>query len=55
MIALAVFDLQTDKQKMRTSRKKSKSENSRKVISKDVVYFKIMKLVYNKSMNLILK
>ena len=39
--------LQSDDQRDRTSREKS--ENSRKVVSKEMVCFKIMKLVYNNS------
>jgi len=37
--------LQSDDQRERTSREKS--ENSRKVVSREMVCFKIMKLVYN--------
>jgi len=39
--------LQSDDQRDRTSREKS--ENSRKVVSREIVCFKIMKLVYNNS------
>jgi len=39
--------LKSDDQRDRTSREKS--ENSRKVVSREIVYFKIMKLVYKNS------
>jgi len=39
--------LQSDNQRGRTSREKS--ENSRKVVSREMMCFKIMKLVYNNS------
>jgi len=39
--------LQSDYQRDKTSREKS--ENSRKVVSREMVCFKIMKLVYNNS------
>jgi len=45
--ALMVSVLQSDDQRDRTSREKS--ENSRKVVSREMVCFKIMKLVYNNS------
>jgi len=47
-ITLAVFDRQTDEHKMRTPREKSK--NSRIVISRKMMCFKIMKLI-NKMIN----
>jgi len=46
-ITLTVLDLQSNKQRTWTLREKS--ENSRKVISKEIVCFKIIKLVYNKT------
>jgi len=42
-----VWVLQSDNQRDRTSREKS--ENSNKVVSREMVCFKIMKLVYNNS------
>jgi len=39
--------LQSDDQRGRTSREKS--DNSRKVVSREIVCFKIIKLVYNNS------
>jgi len=42
-----VFVLQSGDQRDRTSRERS--ENSRKVVSREMVCFKIMKLVYNDS------
>ena len=46
MITYTISNLQSSEQRNRTPRKKL--ENSRKITSREMMYFKKMKLVYNK-------
>jgi len=47
MTTRTVLDLQADKQRMRTP--KEKSDNSLRVVSREIMCFKIIKLIFNKT------